>query len=108
MAEPVPALDVPLGKQQEQVHSLKEDKPGPLGEPVQPSGLPWQDQDNNRLCGWSRDDQTSQNIESGAGSIQKVQSEIAEDGTRDKATHRTGFKVCPGDQAGDRSFPGLS
>lgn len=30
MVEPVPALDVPLGEQQEQLHSLKEDKPGLL------------------------------------------------------------------------------
>lgn len=32
MDKPVPALDIPLGKQQEQVHSLKEDKLGLVGE----------------------------------------------------------------------------
>lgn len=50
MAEPVPPLDVPRREQQEQVHSLQEDKPGPVGEDS-PVASPRQDQDNSKL--WS-------------------------------------------------------
>lgn len=56
MDKPVPALDIPPGKQQEQVHSLKEDKLGLVGEHSSVA-FPWKDQENKRLCWQSRDGQ---------------------------------------------------
>lgn len=60
---------------------------------TQCSGLPLKGSGKQTLYWQSRDDRTGQNIETGSGSIQKVLSQKAEDGTWDKATCSPGFQV---------------
>lgn len=84
VAEPVPALGVPPEEQQEQIHTPEGGQARSCGWPQWPP--PGRTKATTASAG---NDQIRRDIESGAGSILQIQSETAEDGTRDKSTQNT-------------------